>query len=1031
MNNTDTPSFQPKGFIAWMAGNHVAANLLMFLLVIGGLIAANKMTKEVFPSYDLDIVNISMSYPGASPEEVEQGIILATEEEIRSLEGIERVTSTANEGSARIRVELLSSANPDKSLQEIKDGIDRISSFPDDVERPTVSLVSRRREVLRLALYGDLDEQTLFNLAETIRENLIRLPQINQVELGGTRAPEISIEVPQHVLRAHNLTLEEVAAKVRKAAVDIPAGGIKAQGGEILLRTSERRETALGLSKLQVISLQDGTEVSLGSIARIQEGFADTDREAWYNGKRAVLLYVFRTGDQTPIGISQAVHQYMDELTPTLPSGVHLTAYRDRSELYRDRLDLLMRNGAMGLILVLITLGFFLEPRLAFWVSMGIPISITGSLIVLYGIGGTINMISLFAFIITLGIVVDDAVVVGENIYHKREKGLHPYHAAVSGVTDMSAPVLIAVATNIIAFLPLLFVSGSTGRFFAVLPAVVVSVFLLSLVECLFILPAHLNYPQQEKKNIILQLFGRVPKFFDKLLDRFIHGPFTALLRLSLSGRYVIAALALAVLIAGYAYWDSGQIDFSFRPRIQTDSIDAEIELPYGVSMDEVKQVVRQVEQGGMRAVEKSGGSAIMVGMRTDIGRGGSNAAEVSITLVPQNERSITTRAFSKVWREEVGEIAGLEKLFFDFLVGPGGAAAITLELSHPDPKTLEKAAADLAEALAGYQGVTDINDGFAQGKPQYDINILAVGRAAGLDATSLGRQLRHAFYGTEVLRQQQGRNEVKVVVRLPEDERTSLYHLENLLVRTPSGGDMPLTRAASMTQGRAYTQIERVDGRRVLDVTANVVAGKANPGKIIADLKKDFLPELAARYTGLSYSFEGRQREKRQAVDELLKGLALSMGAIFCLLAVLFRSYMKSLIVMLSIPFGLLSALLGHVIMGYDLSIISLFGMIALCGVVINDSLVFMVTANRYQDLGMTPFEAALNGAARRFRPIMLTSLTTFFGLAPMIFEQSIQARFLIPMAISLGYGILFTTLVILLLMPVMYMIYYDVQGD
>ena len=1025
-----SPSSQPSGLIAWMAGNHVAANLLMFLLVIGGLIAANRITKEVFPSYDLDIVNISMSYPGASPEEVEQGIILAMEEEIRSLENIERVTSTANEGSASVRVELLSGVNPDKSLQEIKNGIDRITSFPDDVERPMVSLVSRRREVLRLALYGDLDEYSLFGLAETVREDLIRLPQINQVELGGTRAPELAIEVPQHVLRAHNLTLEEVADTVRKAAVDIPAGGIKTQGGEILLRTSERRETALEFSNLKVISQQDGTELSLSSIATIREGFAETDREAWYNGKRAVTLSVYRTGDQTPIEISEAVHAYMDELAPTLPTGVQLTASRDRSEMYKDRLDLLLRNGALGLLLVMVTLGLFLEPKLAFWVSMGIPISIIGSILILYFVGGSINMISMFAFIITLGIVVDDAVVVGENIYHKREEGLVPYRASVTGVIDMSAPVLIAVATNVIAFLPLFFVSGSTGRFFSVLPEVVISVFLLSLVECLYILPAHLNYPKQKKSNWLLLLLGKIPIFCDRLLDRFINGPFTGLLRLSLSGRYVVAALALGVLIVGYAYWDSGHINFSFRPRIETDSIDAEIELPYGVSMDEVKRVVRQVELGGMRALEKNGGQSIMIGMRTDIGKGGSNAAEVSITLVPQNERSVTTRDFSTSWRQEVGEIAGLEKLFFDFLVGPGGAAAINIELSHPDPTTLELAAADLAEAVSRYEGVTDINDGFAQGKPQYDFKMLPEGRSAGLTARDLGRQVRHAFYGTEVLRQQRGRNEVKVVVRLPEDERNSLLHLEKLLLRTPNGGEMPLDRAARVIRGRAYTKIERVDGRRVLDVTANVVAGKANENKILAALKKDFLPELVARYSGLSYSFAGQQREKGKALNELLTGLGFSMIAIFCLLAVLFRSYIQSLMVMISIPFGLLSALLGHVIMGYNLSIISLFGMIALCGVVINDSLVFMVTANRYRDLGMTPFEAALNGAARRFRPIMLTSLTTFFGLAPMIFEESVQARFLVPMALSLGYGILFTTFVILVLMPALYMIYYDVVG-
>ncbi|MCI5194513.1 MAG: efflux RND transporter permease subunit, partial [Candidatus Electrothrix sp. AU1_5] len=741
-------SSRPSGFIAWMAGNHVAANLLMLLLVIGGLIAASIITKEVFPGYDLDIVNISVSYPGASPEEVEQGIILAIEEEIRSLEHIERTTSTASEGQASVSVELLSSADPDKVLQEIKNSVDRITSFPDDVERPTVSLRTRKREVLRLALYGDVDEHSLFALAETVREELINLPQITQVELNGTRDPELSIEVPSHILRAHGLTLEGVATTVRNASVDIPAGGIKTSAGEVLLRTSERREMASEFANLAVISQQNGIELPLNSIATIKEGFAESDREAWYNGKRAVFLYVYRTGDETPVEISDAIHAYMDELAPSLPSGIHLTAFRDRSELYKDRLELLTGNGILGLLLVLVTLGLFLEPRLAFWVSMGIPISIAGSLLILYFTGGSINMISMFAFIITLGIVVDDAVVVGENIFHKRQQGLAPLNASVTGVQEMSAPVLIAVATNIIAFLPLLFVSGSTGRFFAMLPAVVISVFLLSLIECMYILPAHLNYPKKEKNSKLLQLLGKIPLFCDRLLDRFINGPFTLLLRIALAGRYVVAALALGVLVIGYAYWDSGQINFSFRPRIQTDSVDAEIELPYGVSIEELKEVTRRVEEGGRRTVEKNGGKDILVGIRTDIGRGGGNRAEVSITLVPQAQRAITTRAFSTAWREEVGEIAGLEKLFFDFLIGPGGAAAINIGLTHPDPATLELAAADLAEALANYEGATDINDGFAQGKPQYDFKILPQGRAAGLTARDLGRQVRHAFYG-------------------------------------------------------------------------------------------------------------------------------------------------------------------------------------------------------------------------------------------------------------------------------------------
>lgn len=1019
-----------KNILAWMAGNPVAANLLMLILIIGGLVTASMITQEVFPEYDLDIVDVSVHYPGASPEEVEKGIILALEEEIRSLDDVERVTAVAEEGRARITVELLSGANANKTLQDIKNGIDRVTSLPDDVERPLISLQTRKREVVRLALYGDIDEWSLFNMADTIREELIDLPEITQVELRGIRQPELSIEVPQKTLRSFGLTLGEIAETVKKRAIDIPAGGIKTPGGEVLLRTTERRDVASEFADLAILSQEDGTEVSLGSIAQINDGYAETDREAYYNGKRAVLIYVYRTGEQTPKDISLAVHRYIDSLTPTLPANIGFAAYNDRSELYQDRLNLLLNNGTLGLLLVLVSLGLFLEPRLAFWVSMGIPISIVGSFILLGFIGGSINMVSMFAFIITLGIVVDDAVVVGENIFHKRQSGLPPLQASIEGVKEMAAPVIIAVATNVIAFLPLLFISGSTGRFFAILPAVVIAVFLISLVECLFILPSHLAYRRKERKGKIFIFLDMIPAYFSKKLERFIATVFSPTLRFALSSRYMVSALSLAILIISYAYWDSGWINFSFRPSIQTDSIDAEIELPYGTNINEVRKIARLVEEGGFRVIEKNGGKDILVGAMTDIGRNGSNTAEITFNLVTQDQRSLTTKEFSTQWRKEVGDIAGLEKLFFDYLVGPGGSAAINVELTHPDPPTLELAATDLAKILSQYNGVTDINDGFAQGKPQFDFKMLPEGQSMGLSTRDLGSQVRHAFYGAEALRQQRGRDEVKVMVRLPESERKSLFHLEQLLILTPDGGEIPLARAALMKKNRAYTEINRVDGKRVINVTANVVPGLANENKILDNLKTEYLPSLLANYSGLKYSFQGRERERRQAVHDLFLGLGFILPAIFCLLAILFRSYSQAVLVMLSIPFGLTSALIGHIIMGYDLSIISIFGMIALCGVVINGGLVFTVTANRLLSSGESPLDAAFNAATRRFRPIMLTAMTTFLGLAPMIFEQSVQARFLVPMAISLGYGILFTTIVILLLMPALWLIYHDVRS-
>lgn len=1016
-----------KGILAWMTKNHVAANILMLALIVGGLIVMSDIKQEVFPEYELDIVDISVSYPGASPEEVEEGIILAIEEEIRDLEDIERITAKAGEGQASISVELLSGANGDKIVQEINNAIDRITSMPEDAERPLISLQKRRREVLRLALHGDVEERILYYFAQNIREELLGLDTVTQVDLMGVREPEISIEVPQSLLRSFGLTLDEIAQTIRKSAIDVPGGGIKAEGGEVLLRTSERRDFASEFIGIPLVTKADGTAVTVGDIAQIKDGFAESEREAYFNGQRAALFYVYRTGEQTPLEISRDIRKYIETLTPTLPEGIGFSVYNDRSELYRQRLDLLLRNGAFGLVLVLITLGLFMETRLAFWVAMGIPISIIGSFIILNYTGGSINMVSLFAFIITLGIIVDDAVVVGENIFYNREKGLPPLQASVDGVREMSTVVIFAVVTNIIAFMPLLFVPGSTGKFFSILPAVVISVFAISLIECLFVLPAHLAYHRREQARGVLGAIDKVPLFFERNLQRFINKIYTPLLRSAVSNRYLTAVVFLAVLVIAYAYWDSGRINFSFRPSIQTDRIDAEVTLPYGAPIEDVRRIARLIEEGGLRAIEKSGGKRILEGVMTDVGRSGANTAEIYFYLVPQSERTITTREFSVLWRSEVGEIAGLESLFFDYLVGPGGSKAVNIELTHPDPETIELAASDLAAAIAGYEGITDIDDGFARGKPQFDFTMQPEGSSLNLTARELGSQVRHAFYGAEALRQQRGRDEVKVLVRLPEAERKSLFNLEELMIRTPDGGEIPLARAAHLKSGRAYTEINRVDGKRVLNVTANVIPGLANENKILASIRADFLPQLLAKYPGLKYSFEGRQREQRKAFHELLYGLGFALLGIFTLLAVLFRSYVQAILVMVSILFGLASALAGHVIMGFDLSIISVFGMIALCGIVINGGLVLTVTANRFRDSGETSFQAAVNAGTRRLRPIMLTALTTFFGLAPMIFETSVQARFLVPMAISLGYGILFTTFVILILTPVLYVIHHD----
>ncbi|MDP6633777.1 MAG: efflux RND transporter permease subunit [Phycisphaerae bacterium] len=1016
-----------KGLLAWMARNHVAANLLMLVLVGGGLIVAMYTKQEVFPEYALDIIDVGVSYPGASPEEVEEGITLAIEDEVRSLEGVKEISSSAYEGYGKTTIELAENADPNKMLQEVKAAVDRIRSFPEDVERPRISLQRRRRDVMRLVLYGAADERDLFYKAQSIRNELLDLPSITDVDLGGVRSPEITVEIPEPELRKYAITLGDVARAIRNSALDLPAGGIKARGGEVLLRTAERRDFASEFDDIAVISRRDGTEVKLADIAVVRDDFADSHREAYFNGRRGVTITVFRTGDETPIGISKDVRRYVEKASASLPDGVKLEVFRDWSDVYRDRRDLLLKNGTMGLVLVLVLLGLFLDARMAFWVAMGIPISVMGSFLLFPLVGGTINIISMFGFIITLGIVVDDAMVIGENIYYERQRGVGFLKASITGVRDMAAPVSIAVITNVIAFLPLLFVPGSIGRFFMILPAVVIAVFIISLVECLIILPAHLAWGPTGPDRGLLGAFERFQRRIAAGLEWFIHRAFEPVLRQAVRHRYVTVSAALATLIVMWSYWDTGRIEFSFRPSIQATRLDAEITLPYGAPIEDVRDVADKIERAGIRAVERADGKSMVKAMMKSIGRRGGNTAEINFYLVDNDQRNTTAREFSTIWREEVGDIPGLEKLFFDYLIGPGGSSAIKIELTHTDPEILKRAAEDLAKVLPNYTGVTDVYKGFAQGKRQFDFTLKPHGRSLGLDPRELGRQIRHAFYGAEALRQQRGRNEVRVMVRLPESERRSLYNLEELLLRTPDGGDIPLGEAAQKASGRAYTEIRRVNGKRVRNVSASVIPGVVNENKVLDDLKVTYMPQLESSYPGLKWSFVGHERSRRESMGALGYGLCYAMVGIYILLAALFRSYVMPALVMISIPLGITGSLLGHIIMGYDLSIISIFGIIALCGVVVNGGLVLVVTANRYLENGDDVGSAAVRAGARRFRPIVLAALTTFFGLAPMIFETSISAKFLIPMAISLGFGILFATPVILILTPALYVIKSD----
>ena len=1038
-----------KGAIRWMAQNHVAANLLMMLFVVGGLVMLRSIKQEIFPEVSLDAIQIQVPYPGASPEEIEDGIILKIEESLTGVDGIKEIRSEAREGMGVVLAVIEDSADPDIVLQDIKNEVDRIVTFPEDAEEPVISKLVNRREVISVVVYGDMGEKALREMAEEIRDELLEEPNITQVDLAGVRPYEVSIEIPEETLRALNLSLREVAERVRRASLDVPGGRIKAQGGEILIRTKEKRYTANEYKKIVLLTKDDGTALTLGEIAHVRDTFEDVDLFSRFNGKPAAMVKVFRVGEQKPLEISRTVKSFVQERSKSLAPGVHLAVWNDTSEILKERMNLLIRNACLGLILVFLVLGAFLEIGLALWVMLGIPISFLGAMFFMPSLGLSINMISLFAFIMALGIVVDDAIVVGESVYDHRSKGKSRLKAAIDGTLEVGVPVVFSVLTTIVAFIPLIFVTGVIGKFIRVIPIVVISIFVVSLIESLFVLPAHLSMGSVRRNSS-----GNGVHFYDKGriwvskgLDRIIWGPYKALLTKALEYRYVTCAISVAILLLVLGVIKGGIIKFTFMPEVESDIIRVFIQLPVGAPVEDTLKVQEFVVEKGLEAVSEfrkrvTNGTNILRGVYAVTGgtipgggpTGGSmhfgtHIANIRMALEPYDIRGFSTTELLNRWRELVGTIPGVDSITFKAnLVHMG--ANIDVQLAHQDPEVLVKAKDRLKRALAAYPGVYNIEDTYAQGKQEFKVRIKAIGKVLGLTEESLGRELRAAFYGAEAVRLQRGRNEIKVMVRFPPSRRKSVYDLETMRIKTPAGGEVPLREVATIIPGRGYSIINRFDRKRVVDVTANVDKKRANAEDILEELKHGILRELEKDYPGLTYTMQGEERERRESMESMMSGFVLALFGIYALLAIVFKSYIQPVIIMLAIPFGIIGAILGHMIMGYNLSILSMFGIVALAGVVVNDSLLLVDRANNERRRGAPALGSLISAGTRRFRPILLTSLTTFFGLTPMILETSVQAQFLIPMAISLGFGILFATFITLLIIPAFYLVVEDLKS-
>lgn len=1014
-----------KGPIAFMARRPIITNLLMIIFLAGGIYTMYSIQKEVFPQFQLDIVEVSVVYPGAAPEEVEQGIVLPVEEKVREVQGIKEIISTANEGSGTVEIWLIPGTDRMKALQDINQAVSRVQTFPDDIERPQIILQNQQMDVMQVGIYGDVDVWTLRILAERLRTRLLSNDQITQVEIGNVPDFVTHVEIPRNTLLKYNLTLGQVADLIENSSRDIPAGSIETLSGEILLRMEERKLVAEEFAKIDIISSESGSTVTLGDIASIRDGFEEVGFHGQFEQQNTVDLEVFRIGKQSPLEIEATVKAILKEFESSLPPGVQVRIESNRAEDFRERLSLLTENGLMAILIVLVILGLFLEYRLAFWVMMGMTISFVGAMLFFPAVGISINMISMFGFLIVLGIVVDDAIVVGENIYEYRQKGYSYMDAAILGARDVSKPVIISILTTVIAFVPLLFIPGETGKYWWPLPVVVIVVLFVSLFEALFILPSHVTQaPKTRKHRWILTLEtwqGTIAAGF----NRFVIRTYKPFLNLCLRNRYLTfsAAISLLILVGGFGYSD--HMGMVLMPEVAADEIEAAVRLPVGTTNDQAAKIAEEITTNTRKMFETHNLYEVAYGVKTNVR--GKDFIDVEIVMKPPDEREMGPKELIELWRDNIGDIKGVDQINFEAERGPGGARQdISVDLSHPDINVLERASAEFLQRVQDFSETRDVSDNYNKGKLQLGFELLPEGRNLGLTPNIVGQQIRDAFFGALAMRQLRGINEFEVRVKLPLEERKDMDYLEDFIIQAPNGVAVPLLDVVRIKEGETFTNINRRDGKRVVNVGMDVEPPAAQT-RVLKALNERVLPQLRADFPGVSWTYEGSQAEMRESTAALWSGFVIAMLLIFCLLAVALGSYTQPIVIMLAIPFGIVGAVIGHILLGYDLSLVSLMGVIALSGVVVNDSLIMIDYANKNRDKATSAYEAIHEAGVRRFRPIVLTTLTTFGGLTPIILETSSQAMQLIPMAISLGFGIIFATAIILVIVPCLYLIFDD----
>ena len=1030
------------GLINWFATNAVAANLIMIFVFLAGALSLSNVSKEMFPRSDTNMITVRASYPGAAPVEIEKGVILPIEAALEGLQGVKKIWSNAGRDFALITLETEPNQNVNEIMSLTEGRIDGIVNFPMDMEKPQIQRVLKNFWAVGLSVHGNMTQQEKKILGEEIYDELLQLPEIKEVQLWGAGKHEISIEVDEARLRAFNLTLQEVADAVRASSLDLPAGIIRTDNGNVQLRTEGKSYFGEDFEKIVIRGATDGSELTIADVADVKDGFMEENIDNRFDRASSFTLGIFSLEGQNLLKISEQVHLYAEKKRKTLPNGLKMSVHNDEAYHLNGRLQMMSENLFLGSILVAIVLALFLNLKIAMWVMVGIPLSFAGAFWLMPFGGVTVNVMSLFAFIMVLGIVVDDAIIIGESVYreitddYKKKKAqgdrhLNQYTASVETVVNgthrVAIPSTIGLLTTMAAFLPLMFLGGTFDGISRTISIVVLLCLTFSLIESKLILPSHLvGLRLNKESDSLLSPLYSCQRWVSDTLYRFIDGVYEPILRNALNHRYVTLASFLGTLILIVSVITSGIAKFEFFPNVPGDDVRAEITMHDGASRESISETINIVENA-IYTVNESYllSNPSSVGLIEHVSFHVKDDSEIvfRLALTKSEFREITANDIERLWRDEVGLLPDVRKQRYMASEGPAGPK-ISLSLSGPDPDELSLAGIELQEYLTQFQGVYDIYNSQGSGNKELLISLKPSASQVGVRLVDIARQVRQAFHGEEAQRIQRDSETINVMVRFPYADRRSIASLENMLIRTSSGESIAIGEVANIQMGLGVTEIRRLDRKRTITITAEVLENKIESGDVVRDVKASFVPMLLEKYPSVEFRLTGGTKEQNDYYSKMIISGLTSLILMYGLLAVPLKSYLQPVLIMSVIPFGFVGAALGHMLLGVTMNMLSIIGIMALAGVVVNDSLIMVDFANRQLADGLTPNNSIIAAGKKRFRAILLTTLTTFVGLLPLLFETSVQAQFVIPMALSLSFGILFASTITLILVPCLYVL-------